>query len=286
MLKRKELLCSGSASGDQPQGTKRAQTQILADFCQRTPWGGGKKRGVENLTNDTPPKKGFWTPLRTVRFPPPSGVSALFFLQKNPRQSRPEALLEGSKNFRESAFFGTFSSPHTFCTPPYHGPSLPILTFYLENKAFGKCRMSQKPQIRVCPLKRGPICQTSLGQLGKLCRREWHLPFEKRENGHGTQVRARETRNSGRTISQKRSLLGLDSLCTSRAHSGGCPRSKASGRRGGQASEPRKQAQQVDLQDCISPIDLSRMNSFSSCIADFINKLLGNDLTKPLDSVI
>ena len=77
---------------------------------------------MENLTNDTPPKKGFWTPPRTVRFPPPSGVGALFFLYKNPRQSRPEALLEGSKNFRESAFSGTFSSPHTFCTPPYHGP--------------------------------------------------------------------------------------------------------------------------------------------------------------------
>ena len=46
--------------------------------------GGGKKRGVENLTNDTPPKKGFWTPLRTVRFPPPSRVSALFFLYRNP----------------------------------------------------------------------------------------------------------------------------------------------------------------------------------------------------------
>ena len=91
---------------------------------QRTPWGGGKRRGVENLTNDTPPKKGFWTPPRTVRFPPPSGVSALFFLYKNPRQSRPEPLLEGSKNFRESAFSGTFSSPHTFCTPPYHGPTL------------------------------------------------------------------------------------------------------------------------------------------------------------------
>ena len=89
---------------------------------QRTPWGGGKKRGVENLTNDTPPKKGFWTPPHMVRFPPPSGVSALFFLYKNPRQSRPEALLEGSKNFRASAFSGTFSSPHTFCTPPYHGP--------------------------------------------------------------------------------------------------------------------------------------------------------------------
>ena len=62
--------------------------------------GGWKKRGVENLTNGTPTKKGFWTPPCTVRFPPPSGVSDLFFLYKNPRQSRPEALLEGSKNFR------------------------------------------------------------------------------------------------------------------------------------------------------------------------------------------
>ena len=79
---------------------------------------------MENLMNDTPPKKGFWTPPRTVRFPPPSGVSALFFLYKNPRQSRPEALLEGSKNFRESAFSGTFPPPHTFCTPPYHSPNV------------------------------------------------------------------------------------------------------------------------------------------------------------------
>ena len=91
---------------------------------QRMPWGGGKGRGVENLTNDTPPKKGFCTPPPTVRFPPPSGVSALFFLYKNPRQSRPEALLEGSKNFRESAFSGTF------CPPPYvlHPPISPPKT--------------------------------------------------------------------------------------------------------------------------------------------------------------
>ena len=69
-------------------------------------------------------KKGFWTPPpRMVRFPSPSGVSAVFFLYKNPRRSRREALLEGSKSFRESAFSGTFSSPHTFCTPPYHGPT-------------------------------------------------------------------------------------------------------------------------------------------------------------------
>ena len=88
---------------------------FLSYYLQRTPWGGGKKRGVENLTNDAPPKTGFWTPPRTVRFPPPSGVSALFFLYKNPRQSRPEALLEGSKNFRSLVRFPPpirFAPPH------------------------------------------------------------------------------------------------------------------------------------------------------------------------------
>ena len=84
---------------------------------------GVEKRGGRKTSRMTPlPTRGFGPPSRTVRFPPPSGISALFFLYKNPLQSRPEALLEGSKNFRESAFSGTFSSPHTFCTPPYHGP--------------------------------------------------------------------------------------------------------------------------------------------------------------------
>ena len=73
--------------------------------------GGGGKKGGENLTNDTRPKRGFGPPLVRYVF------SALLFLHKNPRQNRPEALLEGSKNFRESAFSGTFSSPHAFCTP-------------------------------------------------------------------------------------------------------------------------------------------------------------------------
>ena len=107
----------------------------------------GKKRGVENLTNDTPPKKGFWTPPRTVRFPPPSGVGALFFLYKIPRQSRPEALLEGSKNFRESAFSGTFSSPHTFCTPPYHGPIT-----YQKNPRAHKNKIGTPPPPQKKPL--------------------------------------------------------------------------------------------------------------------------------------
>ena len=82
-----------------------------------------KEGGKENLTNDTPPKKGFWTLLRYVLHPHHSGVSALFFLYKNHDRAEPEALLEGQKMFWESAFFGTCSSPHTFCPPsPYHGP--------------------------------------------------------------------------------------------------------------------------------------------------------------------
>ena len=46
-----------------------------------------------------------------------------FVLHKNPRQSRPKALLEGSTIFRESALSGAFSSPHTFCTPPISRPN-------------------------------------------------------------------------------------------------------------------------------------------------------------------
>ena len=77
-----------------------------------------KKRGVENLTNDTPPKHGFWTPPpppRTVRFPPPSGVNALFFPYKNPRQSGPETFSG------ERVLWYVFLPPYVL-HPPYHGP--------------------------------------------------------------------------------------------------------------------------------------------------------------------
>ena len=82
--------------------------------------GGWKKEGGGKPHESHPSQKGVWDLLRTVRFPPPSGVSALFFLYKNPRQSRPEALWEGSKNFRESAFSGIL--PPYVLQPPYHGP--------------------------------------------------------------------------------------------------------------------------------------------------------------------
>ena len=115
----------------QANAGKRAQTRANADKREQpenqrvTPpfirgrHGGVEKRGGWKTSRMTPlPKRGFGPP-RTLRFPPPSGVSALFFLYKNPRQSSPEALLEGSNNFRESAFSGAFSSPHTFAPPPW-----------------------------------------------------------------------------------------------------------------------------------------------------------------------
>ena len=50
---------------------------------QRTPWGGGKKRGVENLTNDTPPKKGFWTTLIRYVSTPLRCQCSVFPVQKS-----------------------------------------------------------------------------------------------------------------------------------------------------------------------------------------------------------
>ena len=112
--------------------TLRLHLKLLSDFnfrvlpkggvIQRVPRGVEKKRGVENLTNDTPPKKGFGPTSYGTFSTPPSGASALFFLYKNPRQSRPEALLKGPKIFGRARSLVRCLPPHTFCTPPYHGP--------------------------------------------------------------------------------------------------------------------------------------------------------------------
>ena len=82
--------------GGGPQKTLPSRPKLLQKklftkkMFQRTPWGGGKRRGVENLTNDTPPKRGFRPRLVRYVFQPPSGVSALFFLYKisTPEQTR------------------------------------------------------------------------------------------------------------------------------------------------------------------------------------------------------
>ena len=104
--------------------------------AQWPPCGAGKTRADENLTKDTPPKKGFWTPLRLARFNPPLDVIALFLLYKNPGLSRPEAPSEGSRNVCEGAFSGTSSFPYTFCSPPspYHGPIRNVRVAPLQNQ--------------------------------------------------------------------------------------------------------------------------------------------------------
>ena len=79
---------------------------------------------METLTNDTPPKKVFWTPplIRHIFHPPQVSVLC-FSCTKNPQQSRPEALLAGSKNFGRVHSLVRFLSPIRFAPPPYHGPT-------------------------------------------------------------------------------------------------------------------------------------------------------------------
>ena len=85
--------------------------------------GGWKKRGGWKTSRMTPlPKKGFWTPLvRYVFHPPHVSVLCVSCTEIHDRADQ-KLFWRGPKNFRESAFSGTFSTPHTFCTPPYHGP--------------------------------------------------------------------------------------------------------------------------------------------------------------------
>ena len=58
------------------------------------------------------PKGGFGPHLVRYVFHPPRVSVLCFSCNKKPRLIRPEALLEGSRIFREGAFFCTFPPPH------------------------------------------------------------------------------------------------------------------------------------------------------------------------------
>ena len=98
------------------------KTHLLI-LCQRTPWGGWKKEGVENLTNDAHPKRGFGTPLVRYVFHPPQ-VSVLCFSCTKIRDRADQKLFwRGPKIFGRVRSLVRFSSPHTFCTlPPISRP--------------------------------------------------------------------------------------------------------------------------------------------------------------------
>ena len=105
-----------------PESQNSPKRWVLDSFSEDA-MGGWKKEGGGKPHEWHPSQKGVLDPPSYGTFSTPLRCQCSVFLYKNPRQSRPEALLEGSKNFRGSAFSGTFSSPHTFCTPPYHGPT-------------------------------------------------------------------------------------------------------------------------------------------------------------------
>ena len=74
-------------------------SECLRGLSSEDAMGGWKKEGGWKTSRMTPLPKRALDPPRTVRFPPPSGVSALFFLYKNPRQSRPEAPFGGVQEY-------------------------------------------------------------------------------------------------------------------------------------------------------------------------------------------
>ena len=110
-----------------------ATTHSPAERGSEDAMGGWKKRGERKTSRMAPlPKKGGLDHPRKVRFPPPSGVSALFFfsVQKSTtEQNRGSFGAPGSKHFRKSAFSGTFSSPIRFA------PLQEIFYFFLKRKA-------------------------------------------------------------------------------------------------------------------------------------------------------
>ena len=78
---------------------------------------------MENLTNDTPPKKGFWTP-PLVRYVFHPQVSVLCFSCTKIHDRADQTLVwRGPKIFGRARALARFPSPHTFCTPPPHIPA-------------------------------------------------------------------------------------------------------------------------------------------------------------------
>ena len=89
------------------------------DACQRTPWGVKKKRGVENLTNDTPPKRSFGPPfVRYVFHPPQPEVSVLCFSCTKIHDRADQKLFwRGPKIFGRARSLVRFPPPIRFAPP-------------------------------------------------------------------------------------------------------------------------------------------------------------------------
>ena len=100
-----------------------ASAKIRSDLKNRIAGASGKEREVENLTNDTPPKKGFWTPLVWCVFHPPH-LSVLSFFSCARIHDRADQKLfwRGPNIFGRARSPVRFPPPIRFAPPPYHGP--------------------------------------------------------------------------------------------------------------------------------------------------------------------
>ena len=112
-----------------------------------------KRRGVENLTNDTPPKKGFWTPpLLRYAFHPPQVSVLCFSCTKIHDRADQKLFWRGPEIFGRARSLVRFTPPHTFCTPPYHCPTLPSDTNYYFRQNYSGIIALKKLRIsRVIP---------------------------------------------------------------------------------------------------------------------------------------
>ena len=85
--------------------------------------GGGEKRGVENLTNDTPPKKGFWTPLVRYVFLPPQVSVLCFSCTKIHDRADQKLFWRGLKIFGRARSLVRFPPPIRFAPPTISQPN-------------------------------------------------------------------------------------------------------------------------------------------------------------------
>ena len=79
--------------------------------------GGWKKRGAENLTNDTPPKKGFWTPLVRYVFHHPQVSVLCFSCTKIHDKADQKLFSRGPKIFGRARSLVRFPPPIRFAPP-------------------------------------------------------------------------------------------------------------------------------------------------------------------------
>ena len=77
---------------------------------------------MENLTNDTPPQKGFGPPSYGTFSTPLTCQCSVFPVQKSTTEQTRRSFGGVQKFSGERVLWYVFHPPNTFCTPPYHGP--------------------------------------------------------------------------------------------------------------------------------------------------------------------